>query len=99
MNTTRPNSSPNTASPPSCSIATISAASMVRDIFEPTSINPFPRSEDCSSQLIMSTCCDAERLYLEIEEVDRLRVLLTFLIGTGRDLVNDKQLEEHVKKG
>ena len=72
---------------------------MVQDIFEPTSINPFHHSKDCSSQLIISTCCDAERLYLETEEVDRLRVLLTFSIGTGRDLVNDKQLEEHVKKG
>ena len=100
MPTPRPNSSPNTSSPPSCAITTVSVETMINDLCNPSGIDHFPclSTEELSPQSeVLGT--DAQRFYLEVEEDDRLRVLLTMSIGTGRDLAKNERLLEHIKKG
>ena len=69
---------------------------MITGLRNPSGIDHFPYdyTEELSPQSeVLGT--DAQRFYLEAEEDDRLRVLLTMSIGTGRDFAKDKWLMEH----
>ena len=73
---------------------------MITGLRNPSGIDhvPYICTEELSPQSeVLGT--DAQWFYLEAEEDDRLRVLLTMSIGTGRDFAKDKRLMEHVQKG